>query len=58
MKKMKAKDSDESENEEFDEDGKPIFKDETFKVKPEAIIQKHEKTKKTLIELEKVMHVN
>ena len=55
---MKAKDSDESEHEEFDEDGKPIFKDETFKVKPEAIIQKNEKTKKTLIELEKVMHIN
>jgi hypothetical protein len=56
VKKKKAKDSDEeiSEDEGFDENGKPIFKDETFKVKPDEIIAKNEKSKKTLKELEKV----
>ena len=49
-KKQKAKDSDEeiAEDEGFDENGKPIFKDETFKVKPDVIIAKNEKSKKTL----------
>jgi ABC-type Fe3+-citrate transport system substrate-binding protein len=58
-KKGKAKDSDEeiSEGEGFDENGKPIFKDETFKVKPDVIIAKNEKNKKTLKELEKVSRV-
>lgn len=55
-KNKKAKDSDEeiTEDEGFDENGKPIFKDETFKVKPDVIIAKNEKSKKTLLELEKV----
>ena len=55
-KKGKAKDSEEeiTEDEGFDENGKPIFKDETFKVKPDVIIAKNEKNKKTLKELEKV----
>ena len=55
--KRKAKDSDEefSEDQGFDDNGKPIFKDETFKVKPDVIIAKNEKSKKTLKELEKVL---
>lgn len=58
--KQKAKDSDEEFSEEevsFDENGKPIFKDTTFKVKPEVIIAKNEKSKKTLKELENVWKI-
>ena len=52
-KKGKAKDSDEEE-EEYDERGYAIRKDETFIMKPEAIIAKNDKNKKSLEELEKV----
>ena len=52
-KKGKAKDSDE-EAEEYDDRGYVIRKDDTFIMKPEAIIAKNDKNKKSLQELEKV----
>lgn len=48
----KAKDSDDEIEETFDENGKPIFKDETFVKKPDEIISNHVKNKKSLKELE------
>lgn len=43
----------ESDEEEIDEDGRPVFKDETFIVKPEQIINENDKKKKSLKEMEK-----
>ena len=50
----KAKDSDDEIEEAFDENGKPIFKEESFLKKPDEIINMNQNVKKTLTELEKV----
>lgn len=54
IQSKKAKDSDDEIEEAFDDNGKPIFKEETFVRKPEEIIARNEKQKKTLSDLEKV----
>jgi hypothetical protein len=52
-KVIKAKDSDEEE-EEYDDRGNIKRKDSTFIMKPETIIAKNDKNKKTLEKLEEV----
>ena len=39
----------------MDEDGQPIFKEETFRMKPEKVIEDNERSKISLKSLEKVI---